>query len=208
MTEKRTDQPESVRELAEEYDPESRARALQSLLVEQGRLSTEAVDEIVSTYEQDVGPMNGKRVVARAWADPAFRERLLDDAIPAIRELGIDVNEEVVEIDVRANDAETHNLVVCTLCSCYPWTLLGLPPTWYKTPAYRSRAVRDPRGMLAEAFDCPVDEEVEIEVWDSNSEVRYMILPQRPPDADGLDEDELVERVTRDAMIGVERLGR
>jgi nitrile hydratase len=192
---------------ARRYDPESRARALQSLLVEKGLLSTDAVDRIVSTYEEDVGPLNGARVVARAWTDPEYEKRLLDDALDAISALDVDVNEDTTEIEVVPNSPTDHHLVVCTLCSCYPWAVLGLPPTWYKTPAYRSRAVRDPRGLLREEFDVDLDEEVEIHVHDSTSELRYMVLPQRPPGTEDLDEADLVERVSRNAMIGVDRLG-
>jgi nitrile hydratase len=196
-----------VEDHAREYDPEARARALQSLLIEKGLLSTDAVDRIVSTYEEDVGPLNGARVVARAWSDPEYRERLLDDALGAITELDIDVDEDTMEIEVVPNSPTEHHLVVCTLCSCYPWAVLGLPPTWYKTPAYRSRAVKDPRGLLREEFDLDLDDDVAIRVHDSTSELRYMVLPQRPPGTEDLSEEDLVERVTRDAMIGVDRLG-
>ena len=192
---------------AREYDPEARARALQSLLIDKEMLSTDAVDEIVATYEDDIGPLNGARVVARAWRDAEFRERLLDDGTAAIDEVEIDVDTETMDVEVVRNDAETHNLVVCTLCSCYPWAVLGLPPTWYKTPEYRSRAVRDPRGLLREDFDLDLADDVEIQVWDSTSELRYMVLPQRPPGTEDASEEELVEIVTRDSMIGVERLG-
>jgi nitrile hydratase len=184
-------------------DPRPRARALQSLLVEKGFVSTDAIDEAITAYEQDVGPLNGASVVARAWIDDAFRERLLADADAAIREFDFDVG--VQHIEVKANTDDVHNAVVCTLCSCYPWSLLGLPPTWYKTPAYRSRMVREPRSVLAE-FGVDLDEDTEVQVWDSSSEIRYMVLPRRPPGTDGMDEAELREVVTRDAMIGVERL--
>jgi len=184
-------------------DPRPRARALQSLLVEKGFVSTDAIDEAITAYEQDVGPLNGASVVARAWTDDAFRERLLADADAAIREFDFDVG--VQHIEVKANTDDVHNAVVCTLCSCYPWSLLGLPPTWYKTPAYRSRMVREPRSVLAE-FGVDLDEDTEVQVWDSSSEIRYMVLPRRPPGTDGMDEAELREVVTRDAMIGVERL--
>lgn len=187
-------------------DPTARARAIQSLLVEKGLLTTDAVDDIVSVYEEDLGPLNGKRVVARAWSDPDYRERLLDEGVAAIAEV-VDVNDDIVDIEVVENTPETHNLVVCTLCSCYPWAVLGLPPTWYKSPAYRARAVREPRTMLREEFAVDLPASTDIEVWDSNSELRYMVLPQRPPDAEDTTEEELVERVTRDSMIGVERLG-
>jgi len=196
-----------VEDHAREYDPEARARALQSLLIEKGLLSTDAVDRIIATYEEDVGPLNGARVVARAWSDPEYRDRLLDDALGAITELDIDVDEDTMEIEVVENTPTDHHLVVCTLCSCYPWAVLGLPPTWYKTPAYRSRAVKDPRGLLHEEFDLELDEEIEIHVHDSTSELRYMVLPQRPPGTEDLSEAELVDRVTRNAMIGVDRLG-
>ncbi|PSP63402.1 nitrile hydratase subunit alpha [Halobacteriales archaeon QH_8_64_26] len=196
-----------VEDHAREYDPEARARALQSLLIEKGLLSTDAVDRIIATYEEDVGPLNGARVVARAWSDPEYRDRLLDDALGAITELDIDVDEDTMEIEVVENTPTDHHLVVCTLCSCYPWAVLGLPPTWYKTPAYRSRAVKDPRGLLRGEFDLELDEEIEIHVHDSTSELRYMVLPQRPPGTEDLSEAELVDRVTRNAMIGVDRLG-
>ena len=192
---------------ARRFDPESRARALQSLLIEKELLSSDAVDRIVSTYEDEIGPLNGARVVARAWTDPEYRNRLLDDALGAIAELGIDVNEDTMAIEVLENTPTDHHLVVCTLCSCYPWAVLGLPPTWYKTPAYRSRAVNDPRELLREEFDLDLDDGIEIHVHDSTSELRYMVLPQRPPGTENLSEDDLVELVTRDAMIGVARLG-
>ena len=192
---------------ARRFDPESRARALQSLLIEKELLSSDAVDRIVSTYEDEIGPLNGARVVARAWTDPEYRDRLLNDALGAIVELGIDVNEDTMAIEVVENTPTDHHLVVCTLCSCYPWAVLGLPPTWYKTPAYRSRAVKDPRELLREEFDLDLDDGIEIHVHDSTSELRYMVLPQRPPGTENLSEDDLVELVTRDAMIGVARLG-
>jgi len=187
-------------------DPEARARALQSLLTERGLLSDDAVEDVVATYEQDVGPMTGATVVARAWTDPEFKQRLLEDGIAAVAELDVSVDDEVMELRVVENTPGTHNLVVCTLCSCYPWAVLGLPPTWYKTPAYRSRAVDEPRALLREEFDTDLPGDVEVEVWDSNSEIRYMVLPQRPPGTEDRDEAELRELVTRNAMIGVERL--
>jgi nitrile hydratase len=192
---------------ARRFDPESRARALQSLLIEKELLSSDAVDRIVSTYEDEIGPLNGARVVARAWTDPEYRDRLLNDALGAIVELDVEVNEDTMAIEVLENTPTDHHLVVCTLCSCYPWAVLGLPPTWYKTPAYRSRAVKDPRGLLREEFDLDLDDGIEIHVHDSTSELRYMVLPQRPPGTENLSEDDLVELVTRDAMIGVARLG-
>lgn len=194
-------------ELRDEVDPQARARALQSLLTERGLLSTDAVDEVIATYEGDVGPMNGARVVARAWTDPEYREWLLADGIEAVTDLDISVNDEVMQLRVVENTPETHNVVVCTLCSCYPWAVLGLPPTWYKSPAYRSRVVDEPRRLLREEFDTDLADDVDVEVWDSNSEVRYMILPQRPDDTEDLSEAELAELVSRNAMIGVERLG-
>ena len=194
-------------ELRDEVDPQARARALQSLLTERGILSTDAVDEVIATYEGDVGPMNGARVVARAWTDPEYREWLLADGIEAVADLDVSVNDEVMELRVIENTPETHNVVVCTLCSCYPWAVLGLPPTWYKSPAYRSRVVDEPRALLREAFDTDLADDVDVEVWDSNSEVRYMVLPQRPEGTEDLSEAELAELVSRNAMIGVERLG-
>jgi nitrile hydratase len=203
-----TDAPDSTNEPNDfrDRDPEARARALQSLLTEKGLLSSDAVDDVISTYEEEVGPMIGAPVVARAWTDPDFKARLLEDGIEAVAELDVEVSDEVMELRVVENTPETHNLVVCTLCSCYPWAVLGLPPTWYKTPAYRSRAVDEPRALLREEFDTEVPDDVELEVWDSNSEIRYMVLPQRPPGTEGLSETELRDLVTRNAMIGVERL--
>lgn len=189
-----------------DHDPEARARALQSLLTEKGLLSTDAVDDVISTYEEEVGPLIGAKVVARAWTDPEFKERLLENGIEAVAQLDVEVSDEVMELRVVENTPETHNLVVCTLCSCYPWAVLGLPPTWYKTPAYRSRAVDEPRTLLREEFDTEIPDDVELEVWDSNSEIRYMVLPQRPPGTDRLRETELRDLVTRNAMLGVERL--
>jgi nitrile hydratase len=183
--------------------PRPRTRALQSLLIEKGLVSTDAIDEAIAAYEEEIGPLNGARVVARAWTDDGFRERLLEDANDAIGAFDFDVG--VQHIEVKENTADVHNAVVCTLCSCYPWSLLGLPPTWYKTPAYRSRMVREPRSVLAE-FGVELDDDTEVRVWDSSSEVRYMVLPRRPPGTDGMDERELRDLVTRDAMIGVERL--
>lgn len=187
-------------------DPEVRARALQSLLTEKGLLSADAVDDVIATHEEEIGPLTGATVVARAWTDPEFKDRLLDDGIAAVAELDVEVNDEVMELRVVENTPDVHNLVVCTLCSCYPWAVLGLPPTWYKTPAYRSRAVDEPRALLREEFDTDLPEDVEVNVWDSNSEIRYVVLPQRPPGTEGMSETELRDLVTRNAMIGVERL--
>ena len=185
-------------------DLKARARALQSLLLEKDLVSVEAVNEVLELFETEVGPMNGARVVARAWTDPDFKRRLLEDANDAVAEFDFEIGQQ--HLSVVENTPETHNAVVCTLCSCYPWSLLGLPPTWYKSPQYRSRIVREPREVLSE-FGVDLDDSIDVQVWDSSSEIRYMVLPQRPPDADGLGEEELAERVTRDSMIGVERLG-
>lgn len=187
-------------------DPEARARALQSLLIEKGLLSAEAVDDVIATYEDGVGPLNGAKAVAKAWTDPEYKERLLSEGIEAVAEVDAEVNDEVMELRVVENTPDTHNLVVCTLCSCYPWAVLGLPPTWYKTPAYRSRAVDEPRALLTEEFDTVIDDDVDVQVWDSNSEIRYMVLPQQPPGTGDMGENALRELVSRNSMIGVERL--
>ena len=177
-----------------------RARAIESLLIEKGYLTEDAVDVVVQAYEHDIGPMRGARLVARAWVDPAFKERLLASASEAARELEIGgfVGENVMAVE---NTKHVHNVVACTLCSCYPWAVLGLPPTWYKSPAYRSRIVREPRAVLAE-FGLELGDGVEIRVWDSSSDMRYFVLPERPAGTDDLSEDELAALVTRDAMIG------
>jgi nitrile hydratase len=182
-------------------DVERRARALEELLTEKGIVSSAFIDQVVEAYAQDIGPMNGAKVVARAWVDPEYKQRLLADGTAAIAELGIGGPEgdHIVAVE---NTADVHNVVVCTLCSCYPWPVLGLPPNWYKSPPYRSRMVREPRAVLAE-MGCDVPDEVEIRVWDSSAEVRYLVLPARPPGTDGASEDELAGTVTRDAMIGV-----
>jgi nitrile hydratase len=190
------------------YDPEQepyvalRTKALESLLIEKGLLTAGAVDERISRYERDIGPLNGARVVARAWIDPAFKERLLRDGTAAIGELGLPTNLPLVVVE---NTPADHNMVVCTLCSCYPWTVLGLPPTWYKDFAYRSRAVIEPRAVLRE-FGLEIDGDVTVHVWDSSAEVRYMVLPERPSGTEHLTEDELAALVTRDAMIGVAKV--
>ena len=178
-----------------------RTRALESLLVEKGLVTTDAIDAVVRMYEQDIGPLNGAKVVARAWVDPQYKQRLLDDGSDAIAELGIG-GAEGAEIVVLESTTEVHNVVVCTLCSCYPWPVLGLPPTWYKDAAYRSRAVMEPRAVLRE-FGLDVDKSKEVRVWDSTAEIRYMVLPERPAGAGGLSEHELAALVTRDSMIGV-----
>jgi nitrile hydratase len=179
-----------------------RVRALESLLIEKGLLSTEVVDKVVQTYEKDVGPMNGAKVVARAWVDPGYKVRLLENGTAAIAELGFTGRGGGDKMVVCENTPAVHNMVVCTLCSCYPWIVLGLPPVWYKAPAYRSRAVREPRKVLAE-FGVELPPETEIRVWDSSAEIRYMVLPLRPEGTEGMSEQELAALVTRDAMIGV-----
>jgi len=183
-----------------------RVKALESLLVEKGLVDPAALDAIVEHYEHKVGPRNGARVVARAWTDPAYRARLLEDATAAIAELGYGDREDAPVVAVE-NTPAVHNLVVCTLCSCYPWPVLGLPPVWYKSAPYRSRAVIDPKGVLAE-FGLTLADDVEIRVWDSTAEVRYLVLPERPAGTDGLSEDELASLVSRDAMIGVAKVTR
>ena len=177
-----------------------RTQALESLLIEKGLITTDVIDAVVRTYEQDVGPLNGARVVARAWVDPAYRERLLADGTAAVAELGFS-GAQGADIVVLENTPGVHNVVVCTLCSCYPWPVLGLPPAWYKSYAYRSRLVREPRAVLAE-FGLELPEAVEVRVWDSNSDIRYMVLPERPAGSEHLSEPELIPLVTRDTMIG------
>ncbi|MEZ5102315.1 MAG: nitrile hydratase subunit alpha [Thermoleophilia bacterium] len=181
--------------------PALRTRALESLLLEKGVIASDTVDRVIALYEQDVGPLNGARVVARAWVDPGYRERLLADATPAILELGIGgmQGENMVAVE---NTDDVHNVVVCTLCSCYPWPVLGLPPYWYKAPAYRARVVVEPRVVLRE-FGVEVPDDVEVKVWDSSAEIRYLVVPQRPEGTDGLTEEQLAALVTRDSMIGV-----
>jgi nitrile hydratase subunit alpha len=177
-----------------------RAAALEAVLVEKGLLSTDQIDAIVERYERDLGPQNGARVVARAWLDPEYRERLRSDGAAAIRELGYGGFEGDTMVVVE-NTPEVHNVVVCTLCSCYPWPVLGLPPSWYKSPAYRARLVAEPRAVLRE-FGVELSSEVEIRVWDSTSEVRYLVLPERPSGTETMSEEELAGLVTRDSMIG------
>jgi nitrile hydratase len=178
-----------------------RQKAIESLLIEKGLVTAEAVDAVVDAYEHDIGPLRGAGVVARAWVDPDFKQRLLTDASAAIAELGIaGFGAEI--LTVVENGPNLHNVVVCTLCSCYPWALLGLPPSWYKSPEYRARVVRWPRNVLAE-FGTRLSDDVEIRVWDSSSDARYMVLPQRPDGTEHLTEQELAALVTRDAMIGV-----
>jgi nitrile hydratase subunit alpha len=181
-----------------------RVKALESLLVEKGLVDRQALDALVDTYEHKVGPRNGARVVARAWADPAYKQRLLVDADAAIAELGY-AGMQGEHMVVVENTPKVHNLVVCTLCSCYPWSVLGLPPVWYKSAPYRSRSVIDPRGVLREfGLDLPAD--AEVRVWDSTAELRYLVLPERPAGSENLSEDQLAALVTRDAMVGVAKV--
>jgi nitrile hydratase len=178
-----------------------RTRALESVLLEKGLLADGAVDAVVDLYEHEVGPMVGARVVARAWVDDAYRRRLLEDAPAALGELGIS-GHGMRQLIVVENTDEVHNVVVCTLCSCYPWAVLGLPPQWYKSTAYRARMPLEPRSVLRE-FGMELDDSVEVRVWDSNSETRYMVLPQRPDGTEEWDEERLASVVTRDSMVGV-----
>ena len=185
-------------------DPALRVKALESLLVEKGLVDRAALDALVDAYENKIGPRNGARVVARAWSDPAYKQRLLSNADAAIAEMGYGgfQGEHMVVVE---NSAKVHNLVVCTLCSCYPWAVLGLPPVWYKSAPYRSRAVIDPRGVLREfGLELPVD--VEVRVWDSTAEVRYLVLPERPAGTEGMNEEALAAMVTRDAMVGARKV--
>jgi len=182
-------------------DPALRVKALESLLVEKGVVDRAALDALVDAYENKIGPRNGAQVVARAWVDPAYKARLLADANDAIADFGF-VSRQGDRIRVVENTPSVHNLIVCTLCSCYPWPLLGLPPVWYKSAPYRSRAVIDPRGVLLE-FGLELSEDVEVRVWDSTAELRYMVLPERPAGTERMSEEELAALVTRDAMVGV-----
>jgi nitrile hydratase subunit alpha len=184
--------------------PAVRTEALEALLVERGLVDPAVMDKFIQTYERDVGPLNGAKVVARAWSDAEYRERLLADGTAMIKEMGFS-GPQGEHIVVLENTANTHNVVVCTLCSCYPWPVLGLPPSWYKDPAYRSRVVREPRTVLAE-MGLQLDENVEIRVWDSSSEVRYLVLPERPSGTDDLSVEQLAALVTRDAMVGVAKV--
>lgn len=185
-------------------DPELRVRALESLLVEKGLVERAAMDELIDIYEHQIGPRNGAAVVARAWADADFKRWLMDDATAAIRSVGY-TGRQGEHMAVRENTAQVHNLVVCTLCSCYPWPVLGLPPVWYKSAPYRARAVADPRGVLRE-FGTDLADEVEVRVWDSTSEMRYLVLPERPAGTEGWSEEQLAALVTRNSMIGVEKV--
>ncbi|MEX0282605.1 MAG: nitrile hydratase subunit alpha [Arenibacterium sp.] len=187
------------------YDPlpdtELRVRALESILIEKDLVDPASIDLLVETYETKIGPRNGAKVVAKAWVDPEYKKRLLETPTEAIAELGFSgvQGEDMVVVE---NTDKAHNMVVCTLCSCYPWPTLGLPPVWYKAAPYRSRAVKDPRGVLEE-FGTTLPEDTEIHVWDSNAELRYLVLPQRPAGTEGMSEDELANLVSRDSMIGV-----
>ena len=185
-------------------DPALRVKALESLLTEKKLIDPAAVDALVDTFEKRIGPRNGAKVVARAWVDPAYKKRLLSDATTAIAELGFSgmQGEDMVVVE---NTPKVHNLLVCTLCSCYPWPVLGLPPVWYKAAPYRSRAVIEPRAVLDE-FGVKVGTDVEVRVWDSTAELRYMVLPERPAGTEGMSEDELADLVSRDAMIGVAKI--
>lgn len=188
-----------------ESDPAVRTRALESILVEKGLLDPKALDALVDIYEHKVGPRNGAKVVARAWVDPEYKNRLLTDATSAIKEFGFSglQGEDMVVVE---NTPEVHNLVVCTLCSCYPWPTLGLPPVWYKSAPYRARAAGDPRGVLKE-FGTELSDNVEVRVWDTTAELRYLVLPERPAGTEKLTEQQLADLVTRDSMIGVTKLG-
>lgn len=181
-------------------EPALRVRALETILARKGLIEPAALDEIIDTYQNRIGPRNGAQVVARAWADPEFRAALLEDATPVVADLGFfgRQGEHVVAVE---NTPEVHNMVVCTLCSCYPWPLLGIPPAWYKSDAYRSRAVREPRKVLAD-FGVTLPEETAVRVWDSTAEVRYLVIPRRPAGTEGMGVDELAKLVTRDSMIG------
>jgi nitrile hydratase len=185
-------------------DPALRVKSLESLLVEKGLVDPKAVDALIDTYEHHIGPRNGARVVARAWVDPSYKERLLTNATAALKELGYGgmQGEHMVAVE---NTATVHNLVVCTLCSCYPWSVLGLPPVWYKSAPYRSRSVIDPRGVLRE-FGLELPDGVEVRVWDSTAELRYMVVPERPAGTETLSEEQLASLVTRDAMVGVAKV--
>jgi nitrile hydratase len=180
-----------------------RVKALETLLVDKGLVNPQTIDAWIEAYTEEIGPKRGARVVAKAWSDPDYRQRLLDDAPAAIDELGY-LGKATAHLKVVENTDAVHNLVVCTLCSCYPFSILGIAPAWYKAAAYRSRAVRDPRGVLAE-FGVDVDADVEVRVWDSTSELRYLVMPQRPAGTDGMSEDKLAALVTRNSMIGTDR---
>jgi len=193
----------SAHETAAHDDPALRVEALEALLVEKGLVDPDVVDDVIEHYETSVGPLNGAKVVARAWSDAQYRERLLADATKAVAELGFGGTEGQMIVAV-GNTPSVHNVVVCTLCSCYPWPVLGLPPAWYKSPAYRSRMVAEPRAVLRE-MGLEVADDVLVRVWDSSAEARYLVLPERPAGTEAMDESELARLVTRDSMIGVAR---
>jgi nitrile hydratase subunit alpha len=188
----------------EQIPPALRTEALEELLTERGLVDPNVVDKLIADYETNIGPLNGAKVVAKAWTDPQYRQRLLDDGTAAIKELGFggSQGEHIVVVE---NTPTTHNVVVCTLCSCYPWPVLGLPPSWYKDPAYRARMVREPRKVLSE-MGLELADDVHITVRDSSSEVRWLVLPERPAGAEDLSEEELVPLITRDAMVGVAKV--
>lgn len=184
-------------------DPALRVKALESLLVEKGLLNSQTVDEWIEMFTEEVGPKNGAKVIARAWTDPEFHARLLDNSTDAINEMGF-LGAQGSQMVVVENTQQVHNVVVCTLCSCYPWPVLGLPPAWYKSAAYRARVVRDPRGVLKD-FGLELAEDVEVRVWDSTSEIRYLVLPERPAGTQGMTADELAGLVTRNSLVGTEK---
>jgi len=185
-------------------DAALRVKALESLLVEKGLVNSATIDRWIEVFSEEVGPKNGARIVARAWTDPSFKERLMTNANEAIAEMGFP-KLEANNLVVVENTPRRHNVVVCTLCSCYPWAVLGIPPTWYKSFEYRARVVRNPRGVLKE-FGLELDDDVEVRVWDSTAEIRYLVLPERPPRTEGFSEEELVALVSRDSMVGVAKV--
>lgn len=185
-------------------EPALRVKAMESLLLEKGLVKAETIDAYIEKFEQEIGPHNGAKVVARAWVDADFKARLLQNATEVITEMGV-VGSQTSDVVAVENSPSVHNLVVCTLCSCYPWTLLGLPPPWYKSFAYRARAVREPREVLKE-FGVTLGEDVEVRVWDSTAEIRYLVVPERPAGAEGMSEEELAAIVTRDSMVGTAKL--
>ena len=191
--------------MSEESPQAIRAEALESILIEKGLLTSAAVDDVIALYSERVGPLNGARLVARAWVDPQFKKQLLKDATSIVKRFGFEGG-QVEKLVVVENTDKVHNAVVCTLCSCYPWAVLGLPPKWYKDPAYRSRIVMEPGKVLAD-MGVSLGSHVDIQVWDSSAEIRYMVLPMRPTGTQNLKEEQLAELVTRDSMIGVEVLG-
>jgi nitrile hydratase len=185
-------------------DPDLRVKALESLLVEKGLLNSQTVDEWIEMFTEEVGPKNGAKVVARAWIEPEYRAFLLENGTEAINDMGF-LGTQGSQMVVVENTSHIHNVVVCTLCSCYPWPVLGLPPAWYKSSAYRARVVRDPRGVLKE-FELELSDDVEVRVWDSTSEIRYLVLPERPAGTDGMAADKLAELVTRNSLVGTEKV--